>query len=104
MSLAARVALQKSEGALVRLVEDLRGRVEAGDLTAGPVLCQAVLALSEIQRATAPEASGRLLTTAELADKIGVSPKTLLKRKAKGEIRPLLQKGKLIRWAAGQTL
>ena len=46
----------------------------------------------------APGRRGELLTTSQMAARLNVSPKTLLKRKARGQIRPALECGKLIRW------
>jgi hypothetical protein len=57
-----------------------------------------VHALAAIVPSLAPERGGGLLTTAEMAGRLGISPKTLLRRKSEGEIRPVLQRGKLIRW------
>jgi hypothetical protein len=33
-----------------------------------------------------------------MADRLSVSPKTLLKHKARGDLKPAVQRGKLIRW------
>ena len=35
---------------------------------------------------------------------MGTTPKTLLSRKAKGQIRPSFQRGKLVRWRPGDEL
>lgn len=60
--------------------------------------------LATVRAQLTPEASGRLLTTRELADRMGVSPKTVLRRKAKGQLRPAVQLGErgraAIRWRA----
>lgn len=45
-----------------------------------------------------PARRGELLTTAQMAARLGLSSKTLLKHKAAGAIRPALQRGKLLRW------
>jgi hypothetical protein len=51
-----------------------------------------------------PGSRGELLTTKQMAERLGISPKTLLKRKATGEIRPALRLGArgraAIRWKA----
>jgi len=57
-----------------------------------------VQALAAIVPCLAPERGGALLTTAEMAGRLGISAKTLLRRKSDGGIRPALQRGKLIRW------
>lgn len=45
-----------------------------------------------------PGRRGDLLTTAQMAARLALSPKTLLKHKAAGAIRPAVQRGKLVRW------
>ena len=52
----------------------------------------------------APERRGAYLTTAEMAQRLNLSPKTLLKHKANGKIRPAVQQGKLIRWKGTEEL
>jgi hypothetical protein len=51
-----------------------------------------------------PGASGELLTTKELAERIGVSPRMLLKRRKAGQATPALVLGKrgraAIRWSS----
>lgn len=51
----------------------------------------------------APERSNTFLTTAEMADRLRAAPKTLLKRKARGEVKPAFQRGKLIRWRGNEA-
>jgi hypothetical protein len=104
MSLAARVALQKAEPVLVHLVDELRGRVESGELTAQFELFQAVQALVAVVGATAPGSSGELVTTRQLSERFGLSVKTILRHKKNGTITPVLQRGKLIRWSGSETL
>ena len=47
---------------------------------------------------------GELLSTKDLADRLGVTPKTLLRRRAKGELKPALELGErgraAFRWRA----
>jgi hypothetical protein len=102
--LAVRVALQKAERALVRRVEELEARVQAGEVALWPDYLEAVKALATIAPALAPENGGALLKTEEMAERLGVSVKTLLRKKAGGEIRPAVQKGKHIRWTGRETL
>jgi hypothetical protein len=52
-----------------------------------------VVALAVKEVADAP-----LLTTAEMAERLAISTKTLLKRKKVGLVRPALEHGRLIRW------
>lgn len=57
-----------------------------------------VHALAAIAPSLAPEHGGPLLTTAQMAERLGISAKTLLRQKSTGGIRPAVQRGKLIRW------
>jgi hypothetical protein len=52
----------------------------------------------------APGQHGELLTTAQMASRLGIAPKTLLKHKAAGSIRPALEKGKLVRWRGSEAI
>lgn len=49
-------------------------------------------------------ASQGLLTTAELAARLGVAAKTLRKWRAAGWARPALERGRVVRWTADQGL
>jgi hypothetical protein len=68
--------------------------------------CATSSALAAISPQLAPGRAGEMLTTAEMAAKLGVSSKTLLKRRRAGTIRAALDFGKrdgkpgraLIRW------
>ena len=54
-------------------------------------------------RQTAPGAGGELLTTAQMAARLQIAPKTLLRRAKKGQLEPIRlgQRGRgALRWAA----
>jgi predicted site-specific integrase-resolvase len=51
-----------------------------------------------------PGAGGELLTTAQMAERLGIKPKTLLRHKSNGAVRPALQRGKLIRWKGDEVV
>jgi hypothetical protein len=92
--------------ALARLQEraaSLEQRLETGDESAWSSYCEAIEALAVVADRTAPGSHGELLTTAEMATRLGVAPKTLLKHKARGQVRPALQTGKLIRWRGDEA-
>jgi hypothetical protein len=62
-------------------------------------------ALAELTRATSPQVAGRLLTAKELAAKLHVDPKTVLRRRQRGQLVPVAspkagKKGAALRWAA----
>jgi hypothetical protein len=98
-------ALARAALRLLRRLKDLEARVDAGDDAAWAAYERTVETLAGISPALlAPDRHGSLLTTAQMADRLGVAPKTLLKHKAKGAVRPALQRGKLIRWRGDEAV
>ncbi len=77
----------------------LEERVDAGEEAAWPAYLELLRTLATLLPALSP-AQHRLLTTAELAARLGVSPKTLRKRRAMGLARPAFEHGRLLRWRA----
>ncbi len=104
MSLACCVALRKAEPLLVARLQQLQARVQDHDEAAWPEFLQILQLLAALLPAVSPEQVGAMLTTAEMAARFGISAKTLLKRKCRGEIQPTVQLGKLIRWSGKETL
>lgn len=104
MNLAVQVALQKAERALVCRVEELEARVQAGEVALWPDYLEVVKALAAIAPALTPENGGPMLTTGEMAARLGVAPKTLLRHKKNGKIQPMVAKGKLLRWSGQESL
>lgn len=98
-----RPTLDHAAALLASRVHELSARARSGDEAAWSGLCEAVAALAAALRVTPPEAPV-LLTTEQMARRLGVSPKTLLKHKSRGAVRPALQKGKLIRWRGTEPL
>ncbi len=47
---------------------------------------------------------GAMLTTGEMATRLGIAPKTLLRHKAAKKIRPAVEQGKLLRWSGQESL
>ena len=89
------------ERAVVLLIDRLRvleGEVDLGQGGAWQAYLDTVVALATLLPSLAPERRGALLTTAEMAQRLRISPETLLKRKRRGEIRPTVERGRLIRW------
>jgi hypothetical protein len=104
MSLAAIVALQKAELLVVKRLTNLQGRLQVGDESAWAEFMDTIQALVALLQSLQPENRGAMLTTQEMAARFGISPKTLLRRKAQGDIQPALQKGKLVRWSGSERL
>lgn len=88
---------------LTRTYRRLAERVEHL-LAAEPVAWFALYAAVQALAALAPRlGEGEMLTTAEMAGRLRVSPRTLLKHKKAGAIRPAVQRGKLIRWRGDEA-
>ena len=98
------IVLERSVGLLADRLRSLEARLESGDELAWPEYCETVRTLAAVLPNLTPERRGALLTTAEMAARLNVAPKTLLKHKAQGRVRPALQRGKLIRWQGNETL
>ncbi len=96
-------ALDRAVRRLADRLDQLDRRLEAGDELAWAEYRETARALAEILAQLAPERRGALLTTAEMAERYGISPKTLLRRKARGEVQPAVQRGKLIRWRGDEV-
>jgi hypothetical protein len=88
----------------LRLLTDraiaLEARVSAGDEDAWPGYLDVLRTLAALDR---PE-RGAMLTTSAMAERLGITPKSLLRRAAKGEIQPALKAGKLIRWKGTEAV
>lgn len=84
-----------------RLLE-LDGRLDA-DATAWPDYLATVNAMVSVLIQLRPEAGGGLLTTEQLAERLGVTSKTLLRHAKAGAVKPAMRKGKLIRWRADEV-
>ncbi len=77
--------------------------VEAGDTSAWPDYLATAAALAALEPTTRPEKTGRLLTTQEMARKLGVSSRTVLRKRKRGELTPAVQLGRrgraALRWS-----
>jgi len=91
---------------IVLFLEDrllaLEDRLHDGDATAWPDYLAAVSTYAHVVAQLSPERFGEYLTTQAMAEKLSISPRTLLKRKRKGTVTPAVQLGKrgraAIRW------
>jgi len=101
---AAPAILERAARVLLTRVETLISPAETGDPAALADLIALVGPLSTLLPQLEPEARGALLTTQQLAERLGVKPKTVLRRRARGELRPALASGRLIRWRASDAL
>lgn len=100
----AHLALIRAERRLVERLEQLEARLDGGDPEAWREYAGMATALAAIAPQLTPEATGGLLTTRELAERLHVHPKTILRRRKRGELQPaavLGHRGRAaLRWAA----
>jgi hypothetical protein len=99
-----RLVLRKAEGMLTDRLEQLQNRVQAGEAALWGDLVQVTATLVSVHGALAPEHGGSLLTTGEMAERLGMSVKTLLNHKHNGTIQPAVAKGKHLRWSGAERL
>jgi hypothetical protein len=86
-------------------LEQLRTRIESGDESAWSEYPTVAVALARLAVLAAPGARGEFLDTKTMAQRLGVSPKTLLRnRKKPGGVQPALvlgQRGRAaLRWGS----
>lgn len=95
--------LHRASLLLVQRLAALEGRVREGDEVAWGEFRETAVALAEIGRAGEAGRPAKLLTTKEMAERLGIAPKTLLRKRMKGQIRAAYVGGRrLIRWKAEQ--
>lgn len=88
---------------MVDRLADLETRLDAGDAAAWDAYLPTLTMLLGVLEQVAPGTRGELLTTAQMAERLGIAPKTLLKHAAAGTVRPALKRGKLIRWKGDEA-
>ncbi len=96
--------LRKAEAVLTNRLEQLQSRLQAGEEGLWIELCEVVRTLTQLRTALLPEHGGPMLTTAEMAARLGIEAKTLLRHKKNGKIRPTVQQGKHLRWNGQERL
>jgi AraC-like DNA-binding protein len=96
------LALAAAERRLLDRLEHLARQLDAGEEAAWPDYTETVRALAALPEPVA--AAGALLSTADMAARLGISPKTLLRRKRAGLAKPAMVLGErgraAIRWKA----
>ena len=95
------LVLSRAERRLIDRLEQLESQLDAGENVWTEYLAT-ITALATLP--ARGDRVGELLTTKELAARLSVSPKTLLRRKKANQIAPALQLGKrgraALRWKA----
>jgi hypothetical protein len=107
VTIQATQTLKKACALLLARVADLEKRVQDGDETAWKPYLESLTVLSSVVPRLEPGASGELLKTRDMALRLGIAPKTLLKwRKKIGKVQgaEAVQNGSrgraAIRWKA----
>ncbi len=98
-----RVRIDRAARLLTDRIDTLDKRVREGDETAWAAYQETLRTLTALLPHLGPD-RGALLTRAQMAERFGIRPKTLLKHKAKGKIRPAIVEGKLLRWRGNEPL
>src|SRR5687767_13296585 len=93
-----RVALVRAGRLVETRLASLEERLAGGDETAWPAYLVTIEAAAKLEAQLVPGAHGEMVTTRAMAERLGIKPKTLLRRKARGQIAPAMQAGRLIRW------
>lgn len=92
-------ALKRSAAVLVGRLTALEARLLAGDEEVLPTYLEMVKTSAAVAAALGVGQQPRsLLTTTQYATILNVTPKTILRRMRRGELRPAVAKGKFIRW------
>src|SRR5438132_13061979 len=104
-------AVSPLDSAVARLTSRLReleGQVRAGapaDDAVWLAYASTISALAAALREALPPGVTRLMTSEEMAARLGIAPKTLLAKLRRGEIEsPAVQQGKLLRWSGREKL
>jgi hypothetical protein len=87
----------------VRLTQ-LEERLLSGDETAWRDYLVTLEAAVKLDHQLTPGAHGEMVSTRAMAERLGIKPKTLLRRKAKGQVTPAMQAGRLIRWKGTEAV
>jgi len=95
---ASTAILSRAQRLLLARLEDLAARLEAGDAMQWPAFLETITVVTQLEPRLAPGGNGELITTADMARRLGVSPKTLLRRRKRGEVAPAIQERRLLRW------
>jgi hypothetical protein len=85
-------------------LRQLEDRIRQGDEASWDPYLATLTTMTTLLAQTSPGSRGELLTTAQMAERLGIAPKTLLKHKAAGTVSPPLQRGKLIRWKGDEMV
>jgi hypothetical protein len=99
--------LERAARRLAERLAQLEEQLQQGDAAAWPAFCEASQALAAVLPVIAPGARGELLTTQQMAERLGIAPKTLLRRRARGQVKAPVQLGErgraALRWRGDEV-
>jgi hypothetical protein len=98
------VALIRGARLIEARLAKLEQRIHDGDETVWPDYLVTIEAAAKLDQQLAPGAHGELLTTRAMAERLGIAPKTLLRRKSQRQVSPAMQAGRLIRWKGTEAV
>jgi predicted DNA-binding transcriptional regulator AlpA len=94
--------LERAAARVERRLLELDKALEAGDRSGWEEYVRLAASLAALGQVTRPEHGGPLLTTEAMAARLGVSSRTILRRRKRGELTPAVQLGKrgraALRW------
>ena len=96
--------LPRAVARLLTRLAVLEQQLDAGDASAWPAYLAVLDVLLRLTAATKPGASGELLTTKAMAERLGIQPKALLRRVKQNTVRPAVKAGKFIRWRGTEAI
>jgi hypothetical protein len=104
---ALALQLERAARRLGDRLAELEDRLQQGDTDAWTPYLDTAQALATVLPAIAPGARGELLTTEQMAARLNIAPKTLLRRRARGQVKPALQLGQrgraALRWRGDEV-
>jgi hypothetical protein len=83
-------ALHRARPLLEVRLAALEAKVRAGDESAWPSYLETLQTAALLHAQASPGSGGALITTAELATRLGVAAKTILRRRARGELKAVV--------------
>ena len=92
------ILAHRLEPLLARRLEQLTHAVEQGDARALARVERTVVAIESLGRLALPERRGALLTVTEMAERLGIRQKSLLRMVSEGRVRPAERAGRYVRF------
>jgi len=101
------LALQRAQIHLLQRLQDLEPLLARNQVDVWGEYREVALAVATLAAHLAPGAHGELLTTQQMAARLGIAPKTLLRRRARGQVKAPVQLGRrgraALRWRGDEV-